>query len=589
MATSTNKEVETRNDITSVLDRLKSLGKKVKPTGTGKFICQCPAHEDNNPSLSIKKDGDRVLVFCHAGCKYTDIMTSLGFSPNRHFPYKDSTGKHTFTVHKPFKGKPWASKPDGTSGVEGIQRILYNLPELLGSNGEFVFIVGGEKDCDTLRALDLIATSCPFGEGPGKWKKEYSQALKDSRCVILPDNDDVGREHAKKVAESLLGIAKEVRVVELDNLPPKGDVTEWMQTGGDVDSLMLRVEEAKPLKKTKAYIKCRTLSEIKPEKAVYLWPEVIPSAALSLIVSQEGVGKSTPCTYICSVLTNGLPWPNKPYEDTDIGGVIWFSHEENPCTELVPRMMANNVDLNRVHLAEEVQEIDGEDVPFLIERDIGLLEDMLDTYPETKLIVIDPITGYSNCNENSNREVRQALKPLVDLSHRRKIAIVGLTHLSKKVDLGFINRITGSRQWGAVPRMSWGIQTVQEEDDEGHKVDTNDRDLLCIKSNQGRKPQGLRFSIGEAHGHNGAVTFSNERLTKHIDEGGAQGQHKEEIGDWLRHRITKNGGEMARNKIVQEAEKQFDIKENRLGVIASDAGISKVKGGYQGESLWKIT
>ena len=54
--------------------------------GSG-FIAKCPAHEDRNPSLSIKEGGDgRVLLFCHAGCPTENIVAALGVGDERFVP-----------------------------------------------------------------------------------------------------------------------------------------------------------------------------------------------------------------------------------------------------------------------------------------------------------------------------------------------------------------------------------------------------------------------------------------------------------------------------------------------------------------------
>src|SRR5262249_11416724 len=55
--------------------------------------------------------------------------------------------------------------------------------------------------------------------------------------VILPDNDEPGRKHAKQVAQALYGIAASIKVVELPGLPPKGDVTDWIWDGGTREQL----------------------------------------------------------------------------------------------------------------------------------------------------------------------------------------------------------------------------------------------------------------------------------------------------------------------------------------------------------------
>lgn len=46
--------------------------------GSGWWLCQCPAHEDDSPSLGLK-DGDRgLIVKCHAGCSRADVLAKLG-------------------------------------------------------------------------------------------------------------------------------------------------------------------------------------------------------------------------------------------------------------------------------------------------------------------------------------------------------------------------------------------------------------------------------------------------------------------------------------------------------------------------------
>ena len=34
----------------------------------GQFICHCPAHDDQSPSLSVRDSNGKVLVHCFAGC-----------------------------------------------------------------------------------------------------------------------------------------------------------------------------------------------------------------------------------------------------------------------------------------------------------------------------------------------------------------------------------------------------------------------------------------------------------------------------------------------------------------------------------------
>jgi len=122
--------------------------------------------------------------------------------------------------------------------------VPYRLPELLQAvkQGETIFIPEGEKDVDNLARLGLAATTSPMGAG--KWRDYYSEHLRGANVVILPDNDEPGRKHAQHVAQSLHGKAASVKVLELPGLPAKGDVSDWLATGGTKEELLRLAAEA---------------------------------------------------------------------------------------------------------------------------------------------------------------------------------------------------------------------------------------------------------------------------------------------------------------------------------------------------------
>ena len=135
-------------------------------------------------------------------------------------------------------------RPDGRDGwiwdVEGVRHVLYRLPELLAADpSETVYVVEGEKDVETLRASELVATTNPGGAL--KWRSEYSAALRGRHVAILSDHDDVGRLHAEQVARALSGVAASVRVVDLPGLAEHGDVSDWLATGHAIDELRAQV------------------------------------------------------------------------------------------------------------------------------------------------------------------------------------------------------------------------------------------------------------------------------------------------------------------------------------------------------------
>lgn len=115
------------------------------------------------------------------------------------------------------------------NNLNDIEPILYRIKEWSAS--EWVCIVGGEKDADNLLAIDVPATTNAMGEG--NWKDHYAKWFAGKHVVILRDNDEAGRVHGNKVAVSLASVALSLRIVDLPDLKEKGDVSDWLEAGGD--------------------------------------------------------------------------------------------------------------------------------------------------------------------------------------------------------------------------------------------------------------------------------------------------------------------------------------------------------------------
>lgn len=253
-------------NVNDFLSRLEGVCKQ----GNG-WEARCPAHEDKRASLSVSAaDDGKILVKCQAGCETTEVAAAMGLKMRDLFPererrrkrnrgngkakfvikctydYCDESGKLLFQVCRP-KDKDAGfrqRKPNGKGwvwSVKGCRPVPYHLPELLNSAGP-VFICEGEKDCDNLMKLGLVAT-CNAG-GAGKWTGDLAPHLEGRQAVVLPDNDPPGRKHADQVAATLQGITTSTKIVELPDLPAKGDASDWLASGGRVSKLLQLVEAA---------------------------------------------------------------------------------------------------------------------------------------------------------------------------------------------------------------------------------------------------------------------------------------------------------------------------------------------------------
>ncbi|MFA7175411.1 MAG: phage/plasmid primase, P4 family, partial [Kiritimatiellia bacterium] len=167
-----------------------------------------------------------------------------GYSEAKRYNYTDADGKLRHQVirleHVSKKKEFIQCAASGKESLEGIETVLYNLPGL--SVSDWAILVEGEKDADTLTALDLPATT--NAGGAGKWQESYTATLAGKDIVIMPDNDPVGEGRADKLHAALYGIARSIKVVKIST-QPKGDVTDWIKNeGGNKEKLLKAIEDA---------------------------------------------------------------------------------------------------------------------------------------------------------------------------------------------------------------------------------------------------------------------------------------------------------------------------------------------------------
>jgi len=227
----------------------------VVTAGKDRYMAVCPAHEDGKRSLQITVGDKALLLKCFAGCKIEDICEAAGVTmrdlflpkadkvsaikpaPGRvvaRYDYVDEQGELLYQVERLDPKSFRQRKPD----VEGwsyklgdVRRVLYRLPELLAAPTRPVLLVEGEKDVDNLRKLKLVATT--IAGGAGAWRPEYADALAGRTVIILPDNDEPGRQFAMQASTWILRSL----IVVLPGLPEKGDVSDWLAAGGTARQL----------------------------------------------------------------------------------------------------------------------------------------------------------------------------------------------------------------------------------------------------------------------------------------------------------------------------------------------------------------
>jgi hypothetical protein len=235
--------------------------------------CTCPAHEDANASLDLKRGNKQPIVAtCRAGCTQDAVRAALaakGLSLNGYkeaqpkprklvrtlrYEVKDVEGRLVAT-HKRnefddgTKDMPW--ERDGKSGVGGMP--VTSLP-LYGSDGlreipdgAQILVTEGEKPTETLWKRNRYAVGTVCGAGKNKAPPDDSvlAVLKPFEVLLWPDNDGQGRDHMTKIAARLCAMGyKPPRIVNWKDAPPKGDAADFKGTDDEMQALLDAAEVA---------------------------------------------------------------------------------------------------------------------------------------------------------------------------------------------------------------------------------------------------------------------------------------------------------------------------------------------------------
>jgi putative DNA primase/helicase len=424
-------------------------------------MAKCPSHDDRQASLSIRVGKDeRVVMFCHASCDVKAIVAALGLTmadlfvearPSltvassahgvnsrqravKSYDYHDASGEVLFQVCRMEQPKAFPQRrpmPDGSWkwGLGDVQPVLYRLPETLEAvaHGRRIFVVEGEKDVETLVELGYPATTSPMGAG--KWRDEYAETLAGADVVILPDNDEKGHAHAEDAAASLLARGCKVRVIDLPNLPPKGDITDWFEAGHSVDELEALIGRAHHRSADPSQAQRRTrwrMDELlERDDIMRPPPPVVPYLAWgsrsTLLAAREKSGKSTLTGFITAQITNGGMFLDEPCQP----GVVLIIGLEEFIGDTVRRLRDFGADPSKVEIVEAL----------ITGNRLAELRAHVDAVSPV-LVIVDSLIAYSAgtiTDANSAAQTQVIVQGLTNLAHETGTALI-IIHHAKKAD-----------------------------------------------------------------------------------------------------------------------------------------------------------
>lgn len=475
------------------VDEFISRLENVKRDGDGwRASCPSPAHERGNrsaPALRITEGmGGEILIRCHAGCPTEAVCESLGLELKDLFPekeervqriiettydYVDESGVLLYQVVR-YKPKSFSQRrPDGNGGwvdkLGDVRRVLYRLPEVLKaiSEGTRIWVVEGEKDVESLRAIGEVATTNVGGAS--SWKDEYTEFLSEAKTVIVvADRDGPGIKRAEKIAAALK--VQGVTVVICQAAVGK-DISDHLAAGCGLDEL----ERLNPEKKADGIVleKFSSIRAAPPEWVKGL-EGFVPFRAITLLAGEQGTNKSTFACHLAALITL--------HYDSD---VMYITTEGDPGVEVKPRLLAAGADIERCHFVRRA--IDGFEGIVSFPQDIRELEAEVKR-TGTRLIVIDPVLAHVDVEDTHNdNSIRTALAPLQQMAQRQNLIVLLIAHINKDRSTDPFKRVGGSKGLTGVARSNLMMGKLYD----GHEL----RAVASFKSSWADPPHALVYRV----------------------------------------------------------------------------------------------
>ena len=257
-----------------------------------------------------------------------------------------------------------------------------------------------------------------------------------------------------------------------------------------------------------------SLADVEVERQRWLYEDLIPLGASTVLAGRGGIGKSTILAWLAASATRGT-LPGDLYgQPVD---VAFIAAEDHPATVLVPRLKAADADLARTHDLSRVQVIgdrapdskfksaadstaevlakygvipDGatgwETLPTIAD-DLPAIESAL-AESGARLLIVDPVISMMDGDQIKARDVRRNLDPLNALAQRLDVAIVLVMHFNKGGGSAS-DRVSGSHAFRDAAR----AVLLLAVDDE-----TDQRVLTMDKGNTTPRSMSLAFEIDDA-------------------------------------------------------------------------------------------
>ncbi len=234
------------------------------------------------------------------------------------------------------------------------------------------------------------------------------------------------------------------------------------------------------------------MADVTPEPVRWLWPGRFALGNLSLIAGEPGLGKSVVTLDIAARVSRGTGWPCDEASQTEPGGVVLLSAEDDLKDTIRPRLDAAGADCGRIEAMRAIYRPDHRRgievaVAFTLVEHIHHVEALIGKVVACKLVIVDPVSAFlGGTDSHNNSEVRAVLAPLAEMAARNRVPVVAVTHLNKGQGSA-LNRVIGSIAFTAAAQATYVV--TRDADDAARRL------MLPAKNNLGCDENGFAYRL----------------------------------------------------------------------------------------------
>ncbi len=490
-----------------------------------KASVKCRFHDDSSPSCTLFLDGaggyhcngcgvsgnvfqfQAKLTACSIAEAERQVAEITGAQPDRGFlaeklgpvvaqyDYRDETGRVLYQKRRyqpAGQSKTFRTfRPDGERWVAGIdsdqptRRVLYNLPLLVTAN--IIAVCEGEKDCENVMQAApyagngevRFAATCNFdgawkpGDRP-KWLPEYDAFLAGKLVFVFRDNDASGDAWSSHVAACAARYARQVRIVALDGLADKGDVSDWLLThsGEDLRKAMHAAPkwEEPTAQRTSIFRDAVDFAAEAPALVDWLVEGAIPRGVNGIICGDPKASKSFHAVDLAMSLACGVPWlgMNVPRQVR----TALVSREDSPSLtqRRINRLLCGNqrygLQLSSWMLVNTRRQL--ADFKVTSEEHLQQLIDELKQF-RVEFLVLDVFRSLHDSEENDNTEIQQVLQRLNRIQNECECAVALVHHINKVSSENIFKGLRGASAIHGWMEWGIGISVVNPEEEDKAK------------------------------------------------------------------------------------------------------------------------